>query len=248
MTTAKRLGAVLIVAGLALLGFTAPAFATSGGDHKVLVCHNRAHNPVLVEVDKNSTKYQGHLMHRTQPQNLDKVEGIDGNAAAVRAFCTTEVEVPGPTVTVTGPATTVTVPGPTDTVTLPGDTVTVTGEPSTVTVPGPTSTVTGPDVTVTVPGNTSTTTLPDEVVTVPGETTTVTGPDVTNAVDSTKTVNVTGEVTTVTKTGTATQRTIVRDGKETLAYTGADIGAASLGVLFLGAGFLLLVVRRKTAH
>ena len=217
MKKTQRLGAALIVAGLALLGLTAPAFATAD---KVWVCHNVVHNPVLIHVDDDSTKLQGHLGHADTLG--DVIEGVDGKTEAdVRAACTTEVEVPGPTVTVTGPAVTVTVPGPTDTVTLPGDTVTVTG----------------PDVTITEPGNTSTVTLPDEVVTVPGETTTVTGPDKVVTVDS-----------TVTSTAPGVTRTVVRDGKDTLAYTGMDVGLVSLGVACLGAGVLLLVLRRRTAH
>jgi hypothetical protein len=237
----KRLAAATVLAG-ASMAFVAPAFATGGGHTPVLVCHDPVHHAVLITVDDDSTKLKGHLGHADRLG--DVIEGVNGATAAdVREACTTEVTVPGPTTTVSGPPVTVTVPGPTDTVTLPGDTTTITGPDVTETLPGNTTTVTGPDTTVTLPGSTSTTTLPDDVVTVPGATSTVTGEATTVTVGSTETVSVDGKVTTLTRTGAA--RTVVRDGKESLAFTGMDFGLVGLGIASLGGGVLLLGARRR---
>lgn len=234
MNKRRLSGIALALAGLGLIA--SPAHATGNHDaDKRWVCHNRAHNPVLIHVDKNSTKYQGHLKHREQEQNLDLVEGPDGSAAAVKAACVTEEAIPGPVVTVTGPATTVTVPGPV--VTETGPTVTVTST-ATETVPGPT--VTGPATEV--PGPTTT----GPAVEVPGPTTTgpaVTLPGPTRTGDA---VVIPGPTTTGKPQVVAAPKPgLIGGPKDTLAYTGANVSAAGLGVLFLGAGIFLMAAGKR---
>lgn len=224
MNKRRLAGIALSLTGLGVLATAPAASATQGGHEPVLVCHNRAHHPVLITVDKSSTKYQGHLMHREQEQNLDLVEGIDGNAEAIKAGCYAEETVPGPTVTVTGPTVTETVPGPTVTetgpvVTIPGPTVTG----PTVEVPGPT--VTGPAVTV--PGPTTT-----------GPATEVPGPTKTGAAVVIPGPTVTGEPTKASDP-------LITGPKGSLAFTGPNVGVGALGLLLLGAGVLLIAGARR---
>lgn len=241
MNKRRLAGIALSLTGLGVLATAPAAQATGGGHEPVLVCHNRAHNPVLITVDKDSAKYQGHLMHRTQEQNLDLVEGVDGNAASITARCVTEVEVPGPTVTVTGPTVTVTEAGPTvtvtstDTVTIPGPTVT---GPA-VTVPGPTTTGEA----VLIPGPTTT----GDAVLIPGPTTTgpaVTkpGPTLTGAAVTLPGPTKTADAVTVPK---AAKPGLIDGPKGSLAFTGPNVGVGALGLLLLGLGVLLTATSRR---
>ena len=220
MNKRRLAGIALSLTGLGVLATAPAASATQGGHEPVLVCHNRAHHPVLITVDKSSTKYQGHLMHRTQEQNLDLVEGIDGDAEAIKAGCFTEETVPGPTVTVTGPTVTETVPGPTVTETGPVVTVTAT---DTVTIPGPT--VTGPATEV--PGPTTT-----------GPAVTKPGPTKTGAAVVIPGPTVTGEPTKASVP-------LITGPKGSLAFTGPNVGVGALGLLLLGAGVWVTAMGRR---
>lgn len=220
MNKRRLAGIALSLTGLGVLATAPAASATQGGHEPVLVCHNRAHHPVLITVDKSSTKYQGHLMHREQEQNLDLVEGIDGDAEAIKAGCYAEETIPGPTVTVTGPTVTETVPGPTVTETGPVVTVTAT---DTVTIPGPT--VTGPATEV--PGPTTT-----------GPAVTKPGPTKTGAAVVIPGPTVTGEPTKASDP-------LITGPKGSLAFTGPNVGVGALGLLLLGAGVWVTAMGRR---
>ncbi len=63
-------GTLIMSSGVVLMTTATTAQATKGEDHKVYVCHATESdtNPyVVIHVDKASTKYQGHLAHRTTP-------------------------------------------------------------------------------------------------------------------------------------------------------------------------------------
>jgi hypothetical protein len=180
---------------LASFALAAPAFATPGPDHKVLVCHvppGNPDNPQLIEVDVASTAYQGHLNH-----DDDLIEGRDGDADTIRAACTVSV-----TITAEPSTSTVTVPAVTSTVTVTPDPVTET---------------------TTLPATTTTHTQPGALVVA-----TVTGPD-----------------STTTTTAAGVSRTVIRDGKESLAFTGMDFGLLGLGVAGLGVGVALTATSRR---
>lgn len=218
-------GVAVTVLGLGLIAAPA-ATATPGGDHKQSVCH-----PVegkgetgtgwnIIPPDKASS-------HIDEATGVGKHTRKDGrtDVYAVDGVCPVVV-VPPPTTT------TVTLPPVTETVTETAPPVTVTKtvtptETATETAPPVTETTTlpGPTHTVTVPG-------PEEVVVVDGP-------------PSTVTKSVAGPVSTVTQTGAPKSKSIVRDGKETLAYTGMDVGLVSLGVLLLGGGVFLTAVGRR---
>ncbi|GAA1523214.1 hypothetical protein GCM10009678_00390 [Actinomadura kijaniata] len=61
-------------------------------NHKVKVCHRTAsdrHPYVLIEVDRDSTKYKGHLAHRNDPGRWKKgrrdyIDGLDGRIDSLR--------------------------------------------------------------------------------------------------------------------------------------------------------------------
>lgn len=237
----RRIAAIatMVVGAIFIAAPAAMATGQGEGHTPVVVCHNVVHNPHIIVVDDDSTKLKAHLAHRTQDQLLDLVEGVDGTAEQIRAACVKHVQVTEPPVTVTE-----TVPGLTVTDTVTGPTVTVT-ETNHPTV---TETATGPAVTVTedVPGPTTTVTSTGPAVT---KTEHVAGPTTTETVTGPPTKvlkDVPGPVSTVQVTQAASDsKTVVRDGKETLAYTGMDIGAAALGFVLFAAGFFMLVMRQR---
>lgn len=134
-----RISTTLVTSlALATVGVSA-AFATSGhgqGHTPVVVCHNVTHNPHIIIVDDDSTKLKAHLAHRTQPQLMDLVEGVDGTAQEVRAACLKTPPTTGTTQptgsTTTSPTSTTTDPGSTTTTTTGSSTTssTTSGDPS----------------------------------------------------------------------------------------------------------------------
>lgn len=207
-----------------------PAVATGGSDHKEVICHpvngkgETGYGWDIIDVDKASSHFDeyGKPKHESNDGRTDTY-AVGGLCPGAPAPTVTATEKPTVTVTETAPVETVTE------TTTPTVKVTVTGPPVTETVRAPgettTSTVTNPPVekTVTLPATTKT-------VQVPGEQRTETVP---------------GPVTTNYVTAAGTTKTAVRSGKETLAYTGMDIGVATLGFVLFGAGIFLLGARRK---
>jgi LPXTG-motif cell wall-anchored protein len=163
MSQLRQRAGLMAAASLTCVGaglIVAPLMATSAAapnkDHKVGVCHATTSdtNPyVWIVVDKDSTKYQGHLEHRNEPVHRwktagtwngiphtagqakgDFIEGID--EGVTQAWCLrTSSPSPTPTTTPTETAT----PTPTETETgTPTPTETETGTPT------PTETPTDP--------------------------------------------------------------------------------------------------------
>lgn len=144
MSQLRQRSGLMAAASLMCVGaglIVAPLMATSAAapnkDHKVGVCHATSSdtNPyVWIVVDKDSTKYKGHLEHRNEPVHrwktagtwngiphtagqakADFIEGID--AGVTEAWCLrTSSPSPTPTTTPTETAT----PTPTETPTDPG--------------------------------------------------------------------------------------------------------------------------------
>jgi LPXTG-motif cell wall-anchored protein len=143
-------------AGLIVAPLMATSAAAPGKDHKVGVCHATTSdtNPyVWIVVDKDSTKYRGHLEHRNEPVHRwktagtwngiphtagqakgDFIEGID--EGVTEAWClrtsspsptptTTPTETATPTPTETG------TPTPTETPTDPATTTPAPTDPAT---------------------------------------------------------------------------------------------------------------------
>lgn len=226
MNTRKTVGAVLAVAGLGLI-MAAPANATQPTTpKKVWVCHATSSdtNPYrIIHVSVNSTKYEGHLAHKTSPNKKWKSDGEFAGVQHVKNDPKPDIigepgdaqppeQCGGEVVTATTTATSTV----TDTVTqhvtetetqtstvtntatktvTPTETQTTTANPVTVT-----ETVTPDPVTVTVTDEPSTVT---ETVT-PTETTTVTAPAVT------ETTTTTAPVVTATQTVTPAAETVTK--------------------------------------
>lgn len=101
---------LLVTAALATAGVMLTAPALSGQTNKVTVCHATASetNPyVLILVDDNSTTFEGHLSHVTDPQTNpdgtdrpDIIEGVNVPAGFSLADCT---QAPPPTTPATAP-------------------------------------------------------------------------------------------------------------------------------------------------
>src|SRR5665811_2208379 len=80
----ERLVAMLAAIGVAMLGGIATAVTASAADeiiHKVWICHATSSdkNPYeIIHTDVNSTVYQGHLLHVTDPPHVWKSDGMFG--------------------------------------------------------------------------------------------------------------------------------------------------------------------------
>jgi hypothetical protein len=263
------------VVGLVVLGAgVSNAQATPGTpEHKVWVCHATSSdtNPYeIINVDVASTAYEGHLMHKTDPNKQWKSDGTFGGATHVDGQAKPDIigtidaeSAPAECFDIIPPVTTTTEP-PVTTTTEPPVTTTTTEPPVTTTTEPPvTTTTTEPPVTTTTepPVTTTTTEPPVTTTTEPPVTITTTEPPVTTTttppvvITTEPTVEVLGTSGVTTPPATPSVSVLGASASTNPLPSGASAGQASTGAqlafgglaafatfVALGAG---LVLRRR---